>query len=204
MPIAIGIAGGTGSGKTELARALCARAPERVSIVELDWYYRDQGHMTLEKRERTNYDAPQALELDRVTGDVRALLAGSPVEAPVYDFSTHTRTAATRNIEPRPIIVVEGILALSHPPLRALFHASVFVDTPADIRLARRLERDVAERGRTIDSVLRQYLGQVRPMHEQWVEPAKQYAQWVLPGDGPLDGHVAALWECLAAIAPQE
>jgi len=198
MPIAIGIAGGTGSGKTALARALHAHAPDLVSIVELDWYYRDQAQLSLEEREHTNYDAPGALELDRVNEDVRALLAGTPVEAPIYDFASHTRIGATRNVSPLPIIAVEGILALSHAPLRALFHTSVFVDTPADLRLARRLGRDLAERGRTAESVLRQYLGQARPMHERWVEPAKRYAQWVLPGDGPLDRQVAAIWECLS------
>lgn len=186
MRIALGIAGGTGSGKTILARILCEQAPELFSMLELDWYYRDQSHLSLAERERTNYDDPAAIEIDRVITDVHALLSGKPAAAPLYDFAVHTRAPGTRAIEAKSILIVEGIHALGYAPLRKMYWASAFVNTPADVRFIRRLQRDMMERGRTAESVIRQYLEQVRPMHERWVEPARQYATWVLSGEDPI------------------
>lgn len=185
MPIVAGIAGGAGSGKTSLVRAMLAAAPGEVAVVELDWYYREQAHLSPAEREQTNYDAPAALEMDRAARDLQQLRAGIAVNAPVYDFATHTRTGQIRPIVPKPFIVVEGILALADEELRGLYGLTVYVDAPSDLRFIRRLCRDTAERGRSMESVVRQYLEQVRPMHDQWVEPCKTQAQMVLSGEMP-------------------
>ncbi len=190
MGLALGIAGGTGSGKTALAQTLRRRAPAMFALLELDWYYRDQSHLALSERECVDYDEPGAVEIDRVLEDVGRVLAGKLVDAPIYDFATHTRLAETRRIEPRPVLIVEGIHALGYPALCNLYQSSVFVDTPADIRFIRRLQRDMAERGRTADSVIRQYLEQVRPMHERWVEATREQATLVVSGESSLEENV--------------
>ncbi|HEB52554.1 MAG TPA: uridine kinase [bacterium] len=178
---AIGIAGGSGSGKTSLTKALVARfGPERCCVLEHDSYYRDLSHQPPEVRAATNFDHPDSLDNGLLAEHLRALSAGRTIERPIYDFSTHTRRPGGDRVGPRPLVICEGILLLSVPELRTAFDLRVFVDTPADVRVLRRLQRDIAERGRTVSSVVHQYLDTVRPMHETFVEPAKRTAQLVL------------------------
>ena len=158
------------------------RLPGEVAIVECDWYYRDQAHLSVEDRARVNYDHPDAQEIDLLLRDVQALLAGNEVDAPAYDFTQHTRVSRTVHVKPRPVLVVEGIHALHHAALRALMQVKVFVDCPPNLRLSRRIQRDVAERGREIDDVLRQYQETVEPMHSQFVEQSRVHADLVLRG----------------------
>jgi uridine kinase len=197
MTLVVGIAGGTGSGKTTLARALAERFAPNALLVEYDWYYRDQSAVSPEHRAARNYDHPDALETSLLTEHLRRLMAGESVAAPVYDFATHTRTGETRQLEPQLLILVEGIHALHPPELRRLFALGVYVDAPADIRFIRRLRRDLAERGRDVESVVRQYLEQVRPMHEQFVEPARRHAGLEVSGEDQDE----AIEQTAAAIA---
>jgi uridine kinase len=180
----IGIAGGTGSGKTTLARKIVeALPPDRAWLIQHDDYYRDRSHLSPAERDGLNFDEPEALENDRMADDIRALRAGHAVDAPRYDFTTHTRRVETRPLEPRPVIVVEGILLFAVPALRALFDLRIFVDTPDDRRLMRRIKRDLLERGRDIASIEAQYFGTVRAMHELHVAPSKRHAHLVVPED---------------------
>ncbi|HPO11821.1 MAG TPA: uridine kinase [Candidatus Hydrogenedentes bacterium] len=183
MGVCIGIAGGTGSGKSTLAGYICDCFPEQTVVLEHDWYYRDQQAKTFEERLLTNYDHPDALETDRLIQELLALKAGAPIEAPVYDFTRHVRAPGCRRIHPKPIIVVEGLHVLGHPDLRALFDLTLFVELDETERLSRRMQRDVAERGRTRESVLQQFQSQVQPMHEQFVEPAKAFAGRIVSGE---------------------
>lgn len=183
MGICIGIAGGTGSGKSTLAGYICDCFPEQTVVLEHDWYYRDQQDKTFEERLLTNYDHPDALETDRFIQELRALKAGVPIEAPVYDFTQHVRAAARRPIHPKPIIVVEGLHVLGNPELRALFDFTIFVELEETQRLARRIQRDVAERGRTRESVIQQFQSQVQPMHDQFVEPMRVFADRIVSGE---------------------
>ena len=203
MGVAVAIAGGTASGKSTLVRMLCEGVPGS-AVLELDWYYRDQADKSAEERSRTNYDAPDAIELDRVTEDVKRLVAGQAVEAPVYDFAVHTRAAGSRRIEAPPVLWVDGLHALTYAPLREVCALTVFVEVPADVRLIRRIRRDMAERGRSLESVLDQYLDQVRPMHEQWVAPGRACADLVVEGDGSPEAAVVAIKAALtrAGILP--
>lgn len=178
----IGIGGGTCSGKSTLARELAAAFGGDVLLIEHDWYYRDQGHLPVEARARQNYDQPDAFDTELLVAHLKSLRAGAPAAAPVYDFATHQRTGKFTRLKPKPIVIVEGILALSVPGLRAEYTFSVFVDTPADIRLIRRLQRDTVERGRSAESVIEQWLRHVRPMHAAYVSPAKRQADFVVPG----------------------
>lgn len=178
---AIGISGGSGSGKTSLARALTeALGAERCSLIDHDSYYRDLSDRPLSVRERVNFDHPDSLENDLLARHVQDLLRGAAIDRPVYDFATHTRAATTRRIEAREVVVCEGILLLAVPELQRSFDLRVFVDTPADVRALRRVQRDITERGRTVQSVVQQYFETVRPMHEQFVEPARRTADVVL------------------------
>jgi uridine kinase len=180
--IVVGIAGGTGSGKTTLARKVVAALPAgRALLLQHDDYYRDRSHLPPAEREVINFDEPEALENDRLAVDLVDLKAGLAVEAPQYDFATHTRRAATRRLEPCAVVVVEGILLFAVPVLRDLFDLRLFVDTADDVRLLRRIERDLLERGRAIESIKAQYLGTVRAMHELHVVPSKRYAHLVIP-----------------------
>lgn len=180
-PFAIGISGGSGSGKTSLTRALVdVLGAERCCVLDHDSYYRDLSDRPLSVRERTNFDHPDSLDNELLAGHVRDLLRGVTIERPVYDFATHTRTVETRTVEARPVILCEGILLLAVPELRSSFDLRVFVDTPADVRALRRVQRDISERGRTVQSVVQQYFDTVRPMHEQFVEPARRTASVVL------------------------
>lgn len=178
----IGLAGGSGSGKTTIAQSIVeAVGPDDVVLIQHDAYYRDQTHLPLEERAKVNYDHPDSLETDLLVEHLRVLLAGRAIERPVYDFTVHNRAAETVEVEPHPVILVEGILVLTEPDLRDLMDLKIYVDTDADLRIARRWERDIKERGRTFDSVRDQYLHTVRPMHLQFVEPSKRYADIVIP-----------------------
>ena len=181
----IGISGGTGSGKTTVAnRILESVNAEDVVFIQQDSYYRNLKDLPLDFKETANFDHPDALDNDLLAHHVRRLKAGHAVELPLYDFKTHTRLAQTLLIEPKPILIIEGILIFSDPRLLELMDIKVFVDTPDDIRFIRRLRRDIAERGRTVESVIEQYLVTVRPMHMQFVEPSKRYADVIIPEGG--------------------
>lgn len=184
-PLVIGIAGGTGSGKTTVTSVILKRVgAQHIALLPHDAYYRDVKNLTLEERARINYDHPDSLETDLMVRHIHQLKNWQPVELPVYDFTTHSRTQHTIHIEPRPVILVEGILIFYEPELRPLFDVKIFVDTDPDIRFIRRLQRDIVERGRTTDSVIHQYLSTVRPMHLEFVEPSKRYADIIIPEGG--------------------
>ena len=179
--IIIGIGGGTGSGKTSLAKGILAEYGEgEVAVIEQDSYYNDLSYILYKERVDQNYDHPDSIDIDLFESHLQQLLDGKTIEIPTYDFSTHVRMDKTTPITQHHVIVVEGILALHYPQLRKLFTIRIFVDTPADIRFIRRLTRDIHERGRTPESVNKQYLSTVRPMHEQFVEPSKYYADLII------------------------
>lgn len=184
-PLIIGIAGGTGSGKTTVAHKLAAAIPPgRCALVEHDAYYRDQGHLAPEARAQVNFDHPESLESGLLAEHLAALRAGRSVEVPIYDFVTHTRRRETRTVAPAPVIIVEGILVFVEPRVREQLDVKVFVDTDADIRLIRRIRRDLEQRGRTFASVRDQYYATVRPMHIEYVEPSKRWADLIVPEGG--------------------
>ena len=184
-PIVVGVAGGTGSGKTTVAQAILERVGrDRIAYIQHDSYYRDLSHLPLEERARVNFDHPDALENELLVQHLRQLCAGRPAEVPIYDFTTHTRRPETRTVYPHRVILVEGILIFADKTLRDMMDVKIFVDTDADIRFIRRLQRDIAERGRTMESVIRQYLETVRPMHLEFVEPSKRYADVIIPEGG--------------------
>jgi uridine kinase len=181
----VGIAGGSGSGKTTLADLIIkSMGDEKIAYIPHDAYYRDQKHLPFEERVKVNYDHPDSLETDLMIRQVSQLMEGRAIEMPVYDFTIHNRKAATIHIEPKPVILVEGILIFTEKALRDLFDAKIFVDTDPDIRFIRRLTRDIEERGRTVPSVVDQYLRTVRPMHLEFVEPSKRYADIIVPEGG--------------------
>jgi uridine kinase len=180
--VIVGIAGGTGSGKTTLARRIVAALPAgHALLLQHDDYYRDRSSLTPAEREVINFDEPAALENDRLAADLTELKAGRPVDAPQYDFATHTRRQATRRLEPCAVVVVEGILLFAVPELRDLFDLRLFVDTTDEVRLMRRIKRDLLERNRDITSVATQYFGTVRAMHELHVVPSKRHAHLIVP-----------------------
>ena len=184
-PIVIGIAGGTGSGKTTVAEVILNRVgADRIAFLAHDAYYRDLEDLPRAQRDMINFDHPDSLETDLMVRHLEALRRWEAVEIPVYDFTIHSRTARTRRIEPQPVILVEGILVFAEPALRSLFDVKIFVDTDADIRFIRRLQRDIEERGRTAASVIQQYQTTVRPMHLEFVEPSKRYADVIIPEGG--------------------
>ena len=182
--LVIGIAGGTGSGKTTLMKRLVERFGSDVTVLSHDNYYRRRDEMPFEERCKLNYDEPAALETDLMAIHLDALRHGQAIDCPVYDFAQHNRSNDTVRIEPKPVIIVEGILIFENKPLRDLMDIKIFVDTDADIRLCRRIRRDVRERGRTLESVIEQYQTTVKPMHEKYVEPSKKYAHIVVPEGG--------------------
>jgi uridine kinase len=185
QPVVIGVAGGTGSGKTTVAQEILARAgTEQISLIQHDAYYKDLGSLPLAQRAMMNFDHPDALDNELLIAHLKALKAGRPIEMPVYDFTAHTRTGETRRVEPHRVVLLEGILIFADEALRALMDVKIYVDTDADIRFIRRLQRDIAERGRTMDSVIRQYLATVRPMHEEFVERSRRYADVIIPEGG--------------------
>jgi uridine kinase len=181
----IGICGGTGSGKTTVAnRILDSVSANEVVFIQQDSYYRNLSDLPLDYRGLANFDHPDALDNDLLVHHVRKLRSGEGIDLPVYDFKTHTRMNETRRVESKPIVIVEGILIFSDPRLLEQMNIKVFVDTPDDIRFIRRLRRDIAERARTVESVIDQYLETVRPMHQQFVEPSKRYADVIIPEGG--------------------
>jgi uridine kinase len=184
-PVVFGVAGGTASGKTTVANAvLDAIGAEQVAYVPHDAYYRDMGHLSFEERSLLNYDHPDSLETSLLITHLEGLLRWEPVSIPVYDFTAHRRTQDTLEVLPAPIILIDGILILTDRDLRQMMDIRLFVDTDADVRFIRRLKRDMIERGRTLDSVIRQYMGTVRPMHLEFVEPSKRYADVIVPEGG--------------------
>lgn len=183
-PLVIGIAGGTGSGKTTMTAALLAHFADQASVLYHDNYYRNNDAISFEERCQINYDAPEAFETDLLATHLRQLIEGQSVLSPTYDFTRHTRAAATVTVPARPVILVEGILIFAETLLCDLFDIKLFVDTDADVRLLRRLKRDLIERGRTLESVEHQYLTTVKPMHELYVEPSKRRADLIIPEGG--------------------
>ncbi len=184
-PVVVGVAGGTGSGKTTVSHAILDRVGRaRIAYVQHDSYYRDLSHLPLAQRAQVNFDHPDSLENELLTQHLRQLCAGQPTEIPVYDFTSHTRRPETRTILPHRVILVEGILIFADKALREMMDIRIYVDTDADVRFIRRLNRDIAERGRTVESVIRQYEQTVRPMHLEFVEPSKRYADVIIPEGG--------------------
>ena len=183
--VIVGVAGGTASGKTTISEAILDRVGrERVAFIQHDAYYRDLGPLSFEERCQVNYDHPDSLESDLLVAHLDALCRGEPVEVPRYDFTLHARRAETRRVDPRPVILVEGILIFVEPQLCERFDIKVYVDADADLRFIRRLRRDVSERQRTVESVIEQYLSTVRLMHLEFVEPSKRYADVIVPTGG--------------------
>jgi uridine kinase len=181
----IGIAGGTGSGKTTVARKVAGGLPAAaVATIEHDSYYRDHGDLSFEERTKLNYDHPDALENELLAAHLEQLRAGRPVEVPVYDFKTHSRRRETRHVDPAPVIIVEGILVFVDDQIRRQLDMKIFVDTDADIRVMRRIRRDIEDRGRSFASIREQYYRTVRPMHLQFVEPTKRWADVIIPEGG--------------------
>lgn len=184
-PILVGIAGGTGAGKSTIATALVRPLPAgSVVVIEHDSYYRDRPDLRPEERAKMNYDHPDALDNDLFLEHLQLLRAGQPIEKPIYDFVTHRRMETTERVIPHPVVVIEGILIFTEKRLRDLMDIKLFVDTPADIRVLRRVKRDIRDRGRDFDSVRRQYYDTVRPMHLEFVEPTKQFADLIIPEGG--------------------
>lgn len=184
-PFILGVAGGTGSGKTTVVRSILEAAGEdRIALIEQDSYYRDVDWRSEADLLRHNFDHPAAIDDDLLVAHLAALKAGHPVEVPIYDFVRHRRTPRTRRVLPLPVILLEGILIFVEPGLRELLDFKIYVDTDADLRLIRRLGRDIAERGRSVKDVLRQYLETVRPMHLEFVEPSKRWADIIIPEGG--------------------
>lgn len=189
-PVVIGVAGGSGSGKTSVTKAIYESFKgHSILILEQDFYYRDQSHLPFEERLKTNYDHPLAFDNDLLIEHIKKLLQYQPIEKPVYDYSIHTRSDDVIHVEPKDVIILEGILVLEDERLRNLMDIKLFVDTDADLRIIRRLTRDIKERGRTFESVIDQYTNVVRPMHNQFVEPTKRYADVIIPEGG--QNHVA-------------
>jgi len=184
-PIIIGVAGGTASGKTTVSnKILEAVGPERLAYIEHDAYYRDLSHLPMEERQAFNFDHPDALENELLIAHLEALLGGQPVQVPVYDFAHYIRTDQLRRVEPHRVILVEGILIFADKPLREMMDIKIYVDADADLRFIRRLQRDVLERDRSVKQVIEQYLATVRPMHMEFVEPSKRYADVIIPRGG--------------------
>lgn len=207
-PVALGVAGGTGSGKTTVARAILdAVGAERLAFLAQDSYYRDVAWSSPAELLAHNFDHPDALDTPLLVDHLRALKAGRAVEVPVYDFVHHRRTGETVRVEPQPVVLIEGILLLAEPAIRSLLELKIFVDTDADVRLVRRLRRDMAERGRSVGDVLRQYESTVLPMHLEFVEPSKRWADVIVPEGGEnrvaMEMVAARLKELVApALAP--
>jgi uridine kinase len=203
--VIVGIAGASASGKSLIANTIYNELREKVGdhqigVITEDCYYSDQSHLSMEERVKTNYDHPNALDHDLLCEHLQQLMSGNAVEVPEYSYTEHTRTSETTTLTPKKVIILEGILLLTDPRLRKLMHASVFMDTPLDICLLRRVKRDVEERGRTMDTVLKQYQETVRPMFMQFIEPSKQHADIIVPRGGKnriaidvLKAHIAKL-----------
>lgn len=205
-PLVIGIAGGSGSGKTTVANVIIERVGEQhIAYLPHDAYYKDLSALPHNQRTQINFDHPDSLDTELLIQHVKQLVNRQPIDMPIYDFKIHSRTTQTRRMQPQPIIIVEGILIFSEHELRELFDVKIFVDTDADIRFIRRLQRDITERGRSTESVIHQYLSTVRPMHLEFVEPSKRYADVIIPEGGlnvvAMDMVVARIQELLKGEA---
>jgi uridine kinase len=194
-PLFIGLAGGSGSGKTTIAEALVHRLEGRVSLLSHDAYYRHMPELSFEERTKVNYDHPASLETELLVKHLESLRSGVAIDHPVYDFAEHLRSDETVRVEPGNVIVVEGILVLAEPELRSELDLKIFVDADADLRLARRIDRDISERGRTVESVLEQFFATVRPMHIEFVQPSLRYADLIIP-----EGYNAAAVETVVEL----
>jgi uridine kinase len=184
-PLIIGIAGGSGSGKSTVAHKVAAALSwASVAFLDMDAYYRDHSHLSLDERRRVNWDHPETFDYDLLISHIELLQAGSPIAKPVYDFLTHTRAPESQHVEPADVVVLDGILLFVDSRVRDLCDVKVFVDADADVRLIRRIRRDMAARGRPLDEILEQYLTTVRPMHQEFVEPSKRYADVIVPRGG--------------------
>ena len=184
-PIFIGITGGTGSGKSTIAKEIYRQLGEDcIAMIEQDSYYKDQSHLSMEDRVKTNYDHPNAFDNNLLVSHLESLLNGHSIQKPSYDFSIHNRIEDTTKVEPKEIVIVEGILILEDPRIRELLDIKIYVDTDADVRIIRRMVRDINERGRTMESVINQYLNVVKPMHNQFTEPTKKFADIIIPEGG--------------------
>jgi uridine kinase len=183
-PLIIGVVGGSGSGKTTVTRAIYEMPGVDAAFIDQDAYYRDLTHLPLEDRKRVNFDHPEAFDTDLLVCHLGLLQGGEGVDKPTYDYAAHTRASATERVEPKQVILVDGILLFADQRLRPLFDIKIFVDVSDDVRFIRRLQRDTAERGRSVDDVIRQYLATVRPMHLEFVEPSKRYADIIIPEGG--------------------
>ncbi|KKI88524.1 uridine kinase [Bacillus sp. SA1-12] len=189
-PVVIGVAGGSGSGKTSVTKSIYEHFKgHSILMLEQDFYYKDQSHLPFEQRLNTNYDHPLAFDNDLLIDHLKLLLNHQSIEKPIYDYKLHTRSKDVIVVEPKDVIILEGILILEDERLRDLMDIKLFVDTDADIRIIRRIQRDIKERGRSIDSVIEQYISVVRPMHNQFIEPTKRYADIIIPEGG--QNHVA-------------
>jgi uridine kinase len=183
--VLIGITGGTGSGKSTVAKAIFKSLPENnILIIQQDAYYKKQSHLSMEERVKTNYDHPLAFDTDLLIEQLKTLLDFKSIEKPIYDFSIHDRSEKTIRVEPREVIILEGIMILEDSRLRELFDIKIFVDTDPDVRILRRIKRDIRDRGRTLESVIKQYLATVKPAHNQFIEPTKKYADIIIPEGG--------------------
>jgi uridine kinase len=206
-PFVVGVSGGTGSGKTTVSRSIQASVGvERIAYLQHDSYYNDHSHLSPEERARGNYDHPDSLDSALLVRHLHTLRSWQAIDVPIYDFATHTRTPMTERVEPAPIILLEGILILifSERELRELIDMRIYVDTDADIRFIRRLHRDMAERGRTLDSIIDQYMSTVRPMHLEFVEPSKRYADIIVPEGGNNRVAMEMIVSRILAILAQE
>jgi uridine kinase len=202
--LTIGICGGTGSGKTTITNRLTdALSEESVLLLQQDHYYKDTPHLPLEERAKQNFDHPDSVDTQLLVSHVRALREGQAIERPVYDFTQHRRVPATVHLEPRPALIVEGILIFENAALRNLCDIKIFVDTEADLRFIRRLRRDIRERGRTAESVIEQYMATVRPMHMEFVEPSKRYADVIIPEGGYNEVGIDLVIQKIRSLVPR-
>jgi uridine kinase len=202
--LTIGICGGTGSGKTTITNRLTeVLSEESVLLLQQDHYYKDTPHLPLEERAKQNFDHPDSVDTQLLISHVRALREGHAIERPVYDFTQHRRLPATVHLEPRPALIVEGILIFENPALRNLCDIKIFVDTEADLRFIRRLRRDIRERGRTVESVIDQYMATVRPMHMEFVEPSKRYADVIIPEGGYNEVGIDLVIQKIRSLVPR-
>jgi uridine kinase len=202
--LVIGICGGTGSGKTTLTeRIVSALPPDTALVLQQDHYYRDLSHLSIAERHKQNFDHPHALDGALLVDQVRQLREGKAVDRPVYDFAQHSRTGKTTRLDPRPALIVEGILIFENAGLRALMDIKIFVDTDADIRFIRRMGRDIRERGRSPESVVRQYLETVRPMHLEFIEPSKRHADVIIPEGGSNEVGIDLVIQKIRSLLPR-
>ncbi|HEV3220578.1 MAG TPA: uridine kinase [Candidatus Acidoferrales bacterium] len=202
--LTVGISGGTGSGKTTITNRLIeALSEDKILILQQDHYYKDLPHLPIEERAKQNFDHPDSLDTALLVSHVQALREGNAIERPVYDFTQHRRVSATVHLEPRPALIVEGILIFENPALRNLLDIKIFVDTDADLRFIRRMRRDVRERGRTAESVVQQYLSTVRPMHMEFIEPSKRYADIIIPEGGRNEVGIDLVIQKIRSLIPR-